>query len=944
MKPISKFFNLFALVLLALLLAFQGIQPARAVAPDQAITVNIHAPANAAYGESFTVAASADSGLEVTYSAAGNCANVGATFTMTSGSGFCTVQYDQGGDITYNPATQVTESVTAQPAAITVTADAKSKQAGDPDPALTYSITSGALVGSDAFTGELARDPGETPGDYAIIQSTLALTGDYDLSFIGANLTITAALTATPTVTPTDAPATETPTASPTPIETATPTETATSPATATPTVTATPTITPTPGAPAFYVSPTGNDSNACNSVNFPCLTINGALGKAAAGDTIKVAVGTYTGSTWNDVVSINKNVTLLGGWNAGFTNRDGQSIIDGQNSGENGINVLYGVTASLSQVIVQNSDSGIYNQGSLTLNRVALIHNGNGISNYGNIDLINSTISGNHNTGIAGNAITNLNGTVTIQYSTITNNSGNYAIYNVNGRAYIEIGNSILAGNESNHDCATRAGHVISTGYNIFSSSHPCVLLFGGTAFVPAPTDQIVTDLQLGPLEAAGYHRLITGSPAIDHANSVCPLASIDQRGVQRPQGAACDVGAYEWSGHTISGNAGVAGVELIYRDDVDRTTSTDANGDYSLQVADGWSGIMTPSKLGYIFSPASIDYSSAPGPVTSDLTAQDYIATRTGYVISGNAGVANAQLSYHDGIDKIVTTNSSGNYEFAVPPNWSGTVTPSKIGYRFSPVNQAYIDLAVDLPAQNYIAYSTIPTPLSPGDTITTSNPIYQWSKVVGATYYQYQLWNGTKLIYSKIVGSNICGSTTCSSKPPDILSISAYQWKVRAMINGKWMNFSADKSFTVTLKIGYWYGYNPGMWFHLNVGPYISRFTIYVNVKGCLPAWISYNSSVYIVNNRFSFTGSLYANGVFDTATSAHGTFGLNKFYLPHCGRRVSGGPVRWEAVWTSAHTPSPFGTPLETSQTGIAPLLVAPQLDNNFGPYTAELVAP
>ena len=94
MKSISKFLTPLTLVFLALMLAFQGTSAARAVAPDQTITVHTHAPASAAYGESFTVDASSDSLLDVSYSAAGGCTNVGATFTMTSGSLNCTVQYD----------------------------------------------------------------------------------------------------------------------------------------------------------------------------------------------------------------------------------------------------------------------------------------------------------------------------------------------------------------------------------------------------------------------------------------------------------------------------------------------------------------------------------------------------------------------------------------------------------------------------------------------------------------------------------------------------------------------------------------------------------------------------------------------------------------------------------------------------------------------------------
>jgi uncharacterized delta-60 repeat protein len=78
----------------------------------QTINVNTHAPTTATYNSQFTVAATASSGLPVAYSSAGACTNSGATFTITSSTGTCTVKYDQAGDANYNAAPQVTESVT----------------------------------------------------------------------------------------------------------------------------------------------------------------------------------------------------------------------------------------------------------------------------------------------------------------------------------------------------------------------------------------------------------------------------------------------------------------------------------------------------------------------------------------------------------------------------------------------------------------------------------------------------------------------------------------------------------------------------------------------------------------------------------------------------------------------------------------------------------------
>jgi len=74
--------------------------------------------------------------------------------------------------------------------ALTVTADAQSKIFGQGDPALTYRITSGTLLGGDAFTGGLTREAGDTPGAYAITQGTLAQDMNYDVTFTGATFTI----------------------------------------------------------------------------------------------------------------------------------------------------------------------------------------------------------------------------------------------------------------------------------------------------------------------------------------------------------------------------------------------------------------------------------------------------------------------------------------------------------------------------------------------------------------------------------------------------------------------------------------------------------------------------------------------------------------------------------------------------------------------------------
>ena len=95
---------------------------------------------------------------------------------------------------------------------------------------------------------------------------------------------------------------------------------------------------------------------------------------------------------------------------------------------------------------------------------------------------------------------------------------------------------NTIVAGAATN--CA---GPVSSGGHNL-DSANSCALTGTG--------DLVDKDPLLGPLADNGgptfTHKVLDGSPAIDTGDpATCP--ALDQRGVLRPQGEACDIGAYE-------------------------------------------------------------------------------------------------------------------------------------------------------------------------------------------------------------------------------------------------------------------------------------------------------------------------------------------------------------------------------------------------------------
>ena len=74
------------------------------------------------------------------------------------------------------------------PRRVSVAAHAKSKVQGASDPELSYVAT--PLVGSDAWSGSLSRDPGEEPGHYPIRKGTLNAGSNYDIDFAEQDLTI----------------------------------------------------------------------------------------------------------------------------------------------------------------------------------------------------------------------------------------------------------------------------------------------------------------------------------------------------------------------------------------------------------------------------------------------------------------------------------------------------------------------------------------------------------------------------------------------------------------------------------------------------------------------------------------------------------------------------------------------------------------------------------
>ncbi|NUM48236.1 MAG: CSLREA domain-containing protein [Anaerolineales bacterium] len=223
--------------------------------------------------------------------------------------------------------------------------------------------------------------------------------------------------------------------------------------------------------------------------------------------------------------------------------------------------------TTSYGKILIVNSTfenntaqygGAISNSEAVTLINSLIYNNlatkdGGGILTYDELKLYNTTLSANKaylsGGGIWGNAVFLNNATIVDNISNYDNNTtGDGGGLYISGSNF-NLKNSIIANNLDNggtqNDCAGIAP--LSGGYNLFEEITSC-------AFSPSTGDLTGMDPLLGPLGDHGgatlTHPLLIGSPAIDTGSCTDLnglLITEDQRGILRPQGTGCDIGAYE-------------------------------------------------------------------------------------------------------------------------------------------------------------------------------------------------------------------------------------------------------------------------------------------------------------------------------------------------------------------------------------------------------------
>ncbi|MEZ4769566.1 MAG: choice-of-anchor Q domain-containing protein [Caldilineales bacterium] len=326
----------------------------------------------------------------------------------------------------------------------------------------------------------------------------------------------------------------------------------------------ASPALAPTAG---IVVNDSGDTTGTCSTTGTGACTLRDAVTYAnsnAGADTITFNIPFLGGCT-----GVNQCTISLGSVLPPIT---GDVTIDG--AANNGRITLDG---GGSHGIMEVPSGGTLTVNALTFTHANATLGGAIRVSFGTLNVSDSTFRDNNNTSGAGTgaAISNTGGLVNVANSTFVNNTTSFslnggAIWNnatlnvtnstfsgnraggVGGAIFnfgtLTLKNSILADSTGGGDCVS-AGTATGNNNLIEDSSNACGFTNGTNGNIVG-TDPALAALadNGGPTQTMALN---SGSAAIDVGDdAVCaapPVNGLDQRGVTRPQGVRCDIGAYE-------------------------------------------------------------------------------------------------------------------------------------------------------------------------------------------------------------------------------------------------------------------------------------------------------------------------------------------------------------------------------------------------------------
>ncbi len=434
-------------------------------------------------------------------------------------------------------------------------------------------------------------------------------------------------------------------------------------------------------------------DVCAGGTINFANPVMSGATITLTSGELVIGKNLTIDGSALASPISISgNNAVRVFMVNSGVTaNLIGLRIINGYASGTSGAGiynagVLMVSNSTLSGNNTTNGGAGIWNlsSGTLLVSNSTFSGNnaasGGGIVSQGVLTVSNSTFFSNTalsggGGGYSGGGIYNSSGTLTVLNSTFSGNGAanvGGGIYNIFGT--LNYANTIIANSTGGGDCVNNAmnGGVIGVNTNNLVQDGSCSAALSGDPLLNALADNggRTATMALRP-----------GSPAIDAGNdatcAAAPVNDLDQRGVARPQGAHCDIGAYEVNQFTL-------------------TVNTAGNG----------SGVVMPAVGSHFY------ISSTVVPITATANPGSSFAGWSGD-LTGSANPATVTMTG----DKVVTATFNTN------PNADLVVTQS---YQLNFLHDITFTLTVRNLGPNAAANAVV------SDTFPAGNTTWTWSCV--------------------------------------------------------------------------------------------------------------------------------------------------------------------------------------------------------------------
>lgn len=159
--------------------------------------------------------------------------------------------------------------------------------------------------------------------------------------------------------------------------------------------------------------------------------------------------------------------------------------------------------------------------------------------------------------------------------------------------------------------------------------------------------------------------------------------------------------------TGHTVT--LEVDGIELVRYSMGD---DPGAGDDYVLIVPmDDDPAVTTKAQIGDTASVYinGVEVDESPFTIGASGETADQNINATVYTISGyvrdslGTGIEDVEMT---GLPGAILTSSDGSYTGLVPPLWTGTATPQKSGYTFSPISMSYSSVSEDHTDQDYTA----------------------------------------------------------------------------------------------------------------------------------------------------------------------------------------------------------------------------------------------